>query len=289
MKRCLVVGAGSALGLNICQRLTEKGVAVRASMRSDHPKARAALNRLGAEIVTLDLATTSPRDAAFVDIDAAILTPILSVSARVAEMLSGVQSVVFFSSNNVAIDPTDSVYAGLLAAEASVRAARPDAVIIRPTMIYGYPGDGNLARLMRAMRASPIVAIPGRGAALQQPIYVKDLASIAVEAAMNDGLRGRTISAAGPAPCSQRALYEAVANVIGKRPIIAPTPTGLGGTILGVLEGVGLRAPVKAAQLRRAGFDKTPRAAPALLGTTTLADGLARLAEELARPGAAAP
>ena len=99
-----------------------------------------------------------------------MLVPILSVSAPAAVQLqaAGVHRGVVFSSNNVAIVGADPVYDALRAGEDAIVEACPGWAILRPTMIYGYPGDGNLSG--RAGPAWTVARIPGarpwsRGAA----------------------------------------------------------------------------------------------------------------------------
>ena len=100
------------------------------------------LKRMGAEVVQLDLSNKAALQPLIKNCDAALFTPILSVSASAAKTLSEGQRAVFFSSNNVAIDPAAPIYAKLLDAERVVQDSCGAVTILRPTMIYGYPGDG---------------------------------------------------------------------------------------------------------------------------------------------------
>lgn len=215
------------------------------------------------------------------DVEGAIFTPILTVSAKAAALLRKDQHAVFCSSNNAAIDHNAEVYAKLRDAEKAVLDAAPQAVILRPTMIYGYPGDGNLSRLMRAMRRWPFVPMPGRGTALQQPTFYKDLAHIAADVLFDESTKGLTRPVAGPKMVSQRTLYKTVAAAadVSAKPI--GVPLGPSAALLGLFERVGLRLPVSAAQLQRADMDKTPIGANPILGETTIAEGLAHLAAAL--------
>lgn len=58
--------------------------------------------------------------------------------------------------------------------EAMTRAPFPT-VILRPTMIYGYPGDRNLERLLGFVKRSPFIPIPAGGENLVQPVHRDDL------------------------------------------------------------------------------------------------------------------
>jgi uncharacterized protein YbjT (DUF2867 family) len=50
-----------------------------------------------------------------------------------------------------------------LAGEATVRESILDWTIVRPTMIYGAPDDRNLARLLRLLKKTPVIPLPGGG------------------------------------------------------------------------------------------------------------------------------
>lgn len=286
--RVLVVGAGGALGFEIVRALRAKGVGVLATCRRERLEVRDRLLALGAEASMLDLADRARLESLLADCNAAVFTPILTVSKAAAAALREGQRALFFSSNNVMIDPQAEVYARLLQAETDVLNVAPAAAILRPTMIYGYPGDGNLSRLMAAMRRLPVVPLPG-GGALQQPVYYRDLAGIAVDALPGLKVDERIFAVAGPAPISQRDLYKAAARAARASPAIVPVPAGFFAPALRLMEKTGLKPPVTAAQLARVRRDKTPAsAAPVILGTTPLEEGLAALAAALdaRRPGA---
>jgi nucleoside-diphosphate-sugar epimerase len=215
-------------------------------------------------------------------VEAAILAPILTVSARAAPALAaaGVSRAVFFSSNNVAIDPEAPIYAALAAAEAQVRGVLPSAAVLRPTMIYGHPGDGNLARLIGVMRRWRIAPIPGSGAALQQPIHADDVGRAAVAALGEQACAGATFALGGSVVLTLHDLYRACAQAIGQS-VLTPRVPVAPLVPLARLAGLG------AAQFARIERDKTahgPVPPPALAPRLPLQEGLARLARQLARP-----
>ncbi len=282
-KSVLVAGAGGALGLEIVRALRARGRMVTGAYRTERAGVREAIEAAGATAMRLDLEDGPALRDALAQAGAAVFTPILTVSAPAAALLRADQPVVFFSSNNVAIDPQAEIYAALRKTEEAARQAAPHAVILRPTMIYGYPGDGNLSRLMAAMRARPVTPIPAASGALQQPVYIKDLAAIAAAALDDANLAGAVRSVAGPEPVTTRALYREAGAAAGASPFLLPLPTGLFAAAAGVLEKAGLELPVSAAQLARAGRDKTPEGA-ALLGETPLCDGLRALAAAMGSP-----
>ncbi len=278
----LIVGAGSVLGREIIRMLRAKGVNVVAAFRTRRAGLKETLTGWGAKPLQLDVTDVAATRKALAAVDAAVFTPILTVSQSAAMLIGGNQRAVFFSSNNVAIDPDADVYAGLAKAEEAVLSAAPGAVILRPTMIYGYPDDGNMSRLIHWMRRSPIMPLPGNGAAMQQPVYYRDLATAAVQTVLEALPHAHTQAVAGPEALSTRALYNAVSRAAGARPFIVPAPFAAFAPVLRGAEAVGLKLPVKAAQLARAARDKTPPPDKAMiLGETSIDEGLAALTTAL--------
>ena len=282
-QKILVVGAGGVLGREIVRLLCAQDIAVVAAYRTDREGLCDALEAFGASTLQLDLNDEEAVRIALEMVDAAIFTPILTVSKSVVTHLNRNQRALFFSSNNVAIDPKTEVYKSLAAAEAELHEVMPSATILRPTMIYGYPGDGNMSRLIAHMRKVKFVPLSGGGEALQQPIYVKDLARIAVDQILQpDGGEKGPLAVAGPRPVSQRQLLAHVAEAVGLRPVLVPLPMAYLAPIVGFLERLGLRLPINAAQLARAGKDKTPPSQACLVtGETSLEQGLAELVKSL--------
>lgn len=280
-ERVLVVGASRPLGVEIVRVLRAAGREVDATYRTYCKESVQTLDALGATITQLDIADRDALKAHLQNADAAIFIPILTVSQIAAPLLRDDMRAVFFSSNNVAIDHEADVYARLRGAEEAVQAAAPQAVILRPTMIYGYPGDGNISKLMGAMRRLPVMPMPGGGRAMQQPVYYKDVAKAACEACVGATLPGGVHAVAGPEAVSQKALYAAVADAAGARAAILPAPSAAAIAIARMTEAIGLKPPLSSAQLRRANEDKTPKGDAVLLGETPLREGLVALARDL--------
>ncbi|MBL4619698.1 MAG: NmrA family NAD(P)-binding protein [Marinicaulis sp.] len=280
-KRILVVGAGGALGLEIVRGLRAQNISVTATYRMHRPSMVKQLSALGAELVQLDLRNEAEVKQCLVDVDGVVFIPILTASKDAAQLLRDTQHAVFFSSNNVSIDPENDTYARLLEAEEETRKNAPHAVILRPTMIYGYAGDGNLSRLMKLMRKFPIIPMPGSGQALQQPVFYKDLAQIAIRSVLCRDLNPGIYAVAGPEAISQRRLYAEIAKAAGGgRKVMSVPIKALTFAIL-MLEKLGIKPPVSSAQLDRAERNKAPSGVNVVLAPTSLPDGLKSLAEAL--------
>ena len=105
--------------------------------------------------------------------------------------------------------------------------------ILRPTVIFGAE-DILLNNIAWSVRRFPVMPIPGDGAYGLQPIYVEDLAALAVEAAARDD---RAVTdAVGPERYGYRDLVRLIADAVGKRPRLLNVP---GEAALWMSRGVG--------------------------------------------------
>lgn len=96
--------------------------------------------------------------------------------------------------------------------------------IVRPTMIYGRPGDRNMERLLRWLARVPVVVAPGGGRALQQPVHVDDLATALLAAAAAQPAGGLTVNVPGPTPLSFADIVHQAGAALGRRARVVPVP-----------------------------------------------------------------
>ncbi len=274
----LVAGAGGAVGFEIVRALRVRNCNVTATYRTGRNGLEDRLRALGATPAQWDIADADRGRALLQEVDAAVFSPILTVSEKAAA-LSPDKPMVFFSSNNVDIDPHAPVYEELRAAEERVSAAAPMASILRPTMIYGHAGDGNLSALMRVARRWPLLPMIGNGRAMQQPVFYRDVAAIAADCVEGGG--GGVTAVAGPTVLTQRDLYDEICAAAAARCVILPVPVSLAGVAVGIGRRLGLRTPLTRAQIDRSNRDRTPAHANLRIGDTSLKAGLRELAGAL--------
>jgi nucleoside-diphosphate-sugar epimerase len=143
-----------------------------------------------------------------------------------------------------------------VAAEDSVRASRLAWTILRPTMIYGAPGDRNMERLLRQVTRRWIVFVPGNGKALIQPVHVDDLAAGIVAAFESAAAERGEYNVSGRAPLSLDATIAAAANAVGKRRTIVHLPLRPVAATLRLFEALRLPLPLKSEQVLRLAEDK---------------------------------
>lgn len=108
--------------------------------------------------------------------------------------------------------------------EAQVLAACPDAVILRPSIVFG-PEDQFFNRFAGMARLSPVIPIVG-GTTRFQPVWVQDVAEAATRAAVGEAAPG-TYELGGPGIYTFRRLIEIMLEVTRRRALIADLPIWL--------------------------------------------------------------
>lgn len=119
--------------------------------------------------------------------------------------------------------------------ERLVLAAQPQAVIIRPSVVFG-PDDDFFNRFAALARMSPVLPLIGGGATRLQPVFVGDVAA-AIAEAVDGHLRGGTIyELGGPDVRTMKEVLDYVLATIGRRRLLLPLPFGLAKLVAGVLQ-----------------------------------------------------
>jgi uncharacterized protein YbjT (DUF2867 family) len=170
--------------------------------------------------------------------------------------LSGLRRALFVSTTSIYTKLEPASKPMRLRAEESIRESGLAYTILRPTMIFGDPGDRNIWRLVRWLDRVPALAVPGGGSCLVQPVYVVDLARAIVAAIRTDATIGRDYDVAGRDAVSFRELVEMAARLLGKRVFLLPMPVNPVVSALGMLQRLGLRSPITAEQILRLNEDK---------------------------------
>jgi uncharacterized protein YbjT (DUF2867 family) len=107
--------------------------------------------------------------------------------------------------------------------ELAVRAVFPDAVIVRPAVMFGED-DGFLSVVLKLLRQLPFYPMFGRGLTRLQPVYVEDVAEAIARTAQQPEMRAMTFEFGGPRIYSYEELLRAVAREVGLRPTLVPMP-----------------------------------------------------------------
>ncbi|MBI2434063.1 MAG: NAD(P)H-binding protein [Candidatus Hydrogenedentes bacterium] len=192
---------------------------------------------------------------------------------------AGVRRVVHVSITNPSEDSDLEYFRGKARLERALRESGLSYAILRPTVLFGREDIliNNIAWLLRRF---PIFGVLGGGNYRLQPIYVDDLAQLAVE--QGASRENITIDAIGPETFTFRELVRTIGDIIGKpRPILS-IPPGVGyvaASIIGRTVGDVLltRDEIKGL-MRGLLYTNSPPA-----GTTALTDWARAQADELGR------
>lgn len=154
--------------------------------------------------------------------------------ARIAAEL-GVSHLVHLSAIG-ADKAADSDYQRTKAeGEAAVLAAFPNAVILRPSIIFGTE-DGFFNRFAAMTRFGPILPVVG-GNTRFQPVYVDDVAQAAVLGATGKAAAG-VYELGGPEVATFRSLMGKMLGIIRRRRLVLNLPFFVAGIMGGVFDAV---------------------------------------------------
>ena len=136
------------------------------------------------------------------------------------------------------------------AGEAAALAEFPDAIILRPSIIFG-PEDEFFNRFAAMAVQGPLLPLVGGGRTKFQPVYVGDVAAAIVAAAEGKAKPGAVYELGGPEVATFRRLLERTQEYAGRNRAMLPLPFWMA-SLVGMASSVlpaGLR-PITADQVR---------------------------------------
>ena len=107
--------------------------------------------------------------------------------------------------------------------ELAVQAAFANTVIIRPGVMFGQD-DAFLNTLVKLLKRLPAYPVFGRGLTRLQPVDVEDVAEAIAHTLQPAAANLNTYELGGPHVYSYEELLKAIADRLGKRPILFPVP-----------------------------------------------------------------
>lgn len=108
-------------------------------------------------------------------------------------------------------------------AEQGVLAASPDAVILRPSIVFG-PEDGFFNRFAGMAQLSPFLPLIGGGQTRFQPVFVGDVAEAVARAVDGQLQGGRVYELGGPEVMTFRECMETVLRETDRKRLLLPIP-----------------------------------------------------------------
>ena len=107
--------------------------------------------------------------------------------------------------------------------EAALRKAFADAVILRPSLVFGS-GDGFFNRFAAMAVMAPGLPLIGGGNNKVQPVYVGDVAASVIAALTNPKAKGNTYELGGPAVMRFRDAMAYILEQTKRRRLLIPVP-----------------------------------------------------------------
>ena len=169
---------------------------------------------------------------------------------------AGVRRAVFVSTTAIFTQLNAGSKVVRQAAEAAITSSGLDTTILRPTMIYGTPGDRNMIRLVRWLDRWPVLPVFGNGRSLQQPVHVSDVAWAVVQALEAPATINRQFNISGDAPLTYNDVVRLTAHALGRRVQRFHIPAQPMVAALQASERLGITLPIKAEQVLRLNEDK---------------------------------
>ncbi len=121
--------------------------------------------------------------------------------------------------------------------EAAVREILPDAIIMRPSIVFG-PEDDFFNRFAAITLFTPVLPAIGGGKNLLQPVYVMDVAEAIAKAVDGDARPGTVYELGGPDVITFREAYEVMLDAINRKRFIITMPwwmARIAGSVLGLM------------------------------------------------------
>jgi uncharacterized protein YbjT (DUF2867 family) len=244
----LVTGAFGYSGQYIARRLLERGCAVR-TLTNSPDRANPFAGRVAAVPYDFDdpaRLAESLRGAAvlyntyWVRFNSSRSGPAFSHSTAVENTLrlfaaakdAGVGRVVHVSITHPSEDSPLEYFRGKARLERALVESGLSYAILRPAVLFGAE-DILINNIAWTLRRFPVFGLFGSGQYRLQPIYVDDLAKLAVE--QGDSGENSIVNAIGPETFTYRELVEQVGLLIGRRRPMLSLPPWLGYLVAAVL------------------------------------------------------
>ncbi|MFZ5641953.1 MAG: SDR family oxidoreductase [Bacillota bacterium] len=141
-----------------------------------------------------------------------------------AAVEAGVRKIVHVSIANASEGSPYPYFRGKGALEREIMNSGLSYAIIRPTVIFG-PEDILINNIAWLIRKLPVFAVPGKGDYCLQPIFVEDMADLAIKEAHRD--ENTIIDAVGPEIFTFEALVRLIAQIVRRKVFFIRTGPGL--------------------------------------------------------------
>ena len=232
-----VFGGTGYLGQRIVCRLGQAGYRVRVAVR--HPRTTLFKN-MGdaAEQVQADVTDESAVTRAIRGSDATVNAVGLYIEknatsfdtvhvegahAVAQQSVAATARLVHISGIGVDADSSSRYVRARAVGEQRVRKAASNAVILRPSVLFGH-NDAFLRTLLNLIDYLPIVPLFGSGSTKLQPVHVEDVAEAVVRVLNDTDTQGKVYELGGPRTYTYRELLELLQKTKRRKRLLMPVP-----------------------------------------------------------------
>ncbi len=241
--KLLVTGASGFVGSHVARSASRRGDRVRCLVRPTSDLSL--LEGVEAERAAGDLLDAASLAAAVRGVDAVVhcaaitseAAPDFALSLRTnvtgtqhlvdACTAAGVPRFVLVSTQSATEDNSGAYGRTKLQAERIVAASRLDWTILRPSTVYGPGARGLFAKIGRYVTVLPCVPVIGGGRQRFRPIHVDDLVAAILRSVESIDARGQRYDLGGRDGVTFAQFIDGVGEVVGKRRMKIPIPTGI--------------------------------------------------------------
>lgn len=238
----VVFGGSGFLGLAVVRALAKRGYRVRVAVRRPHLAMDVLTTGKVGQVLPVQANLRFPESVEAAAVGADVVVNLVGIlrqggrqrfdavhargAALVAETARKVGARMVHVSALGADRDSPSAYARSKAeGEAAVMQAVPEAVILRPSVIFG-PGDGFFGRFASLASLLPVLPLAGADTRFQ-PVYVGDVAEAVAMAADGAVAGGRVYELGGPQVRTLRELVAYVLEVTRRRRLLVSVPFGV--------------------------------------------------------------
>ncbi|MCF7969958.1 MAG: NAD-dependent epimerase/dehydratase family protein [Methylococcaceae bacterium] len=97
-------------------------------------------------------------------------------------------------------------------------------LLLRPTLIYGFGEDKNIAEIARFIKRFSFFPLLGAATGLRMPVHAEDVANACIEAINKTNIAARIYNISGAETLTYRTMIERIFIALGKRAHFIPIP-----------------------------------------------------------------
>lgn len=246
-----IFGGSGFIGRHVVAKLAKTGARIRVAVRNPHLATRVFPMGDPGQIAALRCNLTDEAQVAAAVAGADVVINLVGILAEWGERsfsavqaqgagnaaraarAAGVKTFVQMSAIGAAPESASAYARTKAEGEAAVLEHFPDALIPRPSIVFG-PEDGFFNRFGAMAASAPILPLLGGGETKMQPVYVGDVAE-ALTRALAHGETG-VLELGGARVYSFRELMDYVRQVTGLRPMLLTVPWPIASAMGAILE-----------------------------------------------------